>query len=238
MNVEIEGYALREIKSEEIKYAYTQSQQLTMQCGAIGYLRGDFGASGTDFFTTWFDGVKSRNTDEFSEEFDHVINGLRFTEGNEVLCNRDCMNIYCKSYPETAFESNYTTEYGFRLDTPEHAYLIRCNPKESDYNFYVYPYISEWLDKHIENAKGGIRFIDSNYKELFRIPDGGYIKITINDGTTDVKQCRFIDDYHTEVGNNLYHICEFAERMENAEAKYEPSDAPIPKEKKDKGVER
>ena len=28
------------------------------------------------------------------------------------------------------------------------------------------------------------------------------------------RTCRYIDDYHLEVGSNLYHICEFAERME------------------------
>lgn len=26
--------------------------------------------------------------------------------------------------------------------------------------------------------------------------------------------CRYIDDYHVEVGRNLYHICQFAELME------------------------
>jgi hypothetical protein len=29
-----------------------------------------------------------------------------------------------------------------------------------------------------------------------------------------VRTCRYIDDYHVEIGDNLYHICEFAERME------------------------
>ena len=31
-----------------------------------------------------------------------------------------------------------------------------------------------------------------------------------------------IDEYHTEVGSNLYHICEFAERMERNGHAYEP----------------
>ena len=33
-------------------------------------------------------------------------------------------------------------------------------------------------DKHIQKAEQGIRFIDPNYKELFRIPDGGRIIVT------------------------------------------------------------
>ena len=36
------------------------------------------------------------------------------------------------------------------------------------------------------------------------------------------KTCRYIDEYHTEVGSSLYHICEFAERMERNRHTYEP----------------
>ena len=36
-------------------------------------------------------------------------------------------------------------------------------------------YVKEWLDKHIQKAEQGIRFIDPQYKELFRIPDGGKV---------------------------------------------------------------
>ena len=73
--------------------------------------------------------------------------------------------------------------------------------------------MKEWLDKHIEEANRDIRFIDSHYKELFRIPDGKRIIVTDHDGKTESYPCRYIDSYHTEVGRNLFHICEFAERM-------------------------
>ena len=39
-----------------------------------------------------------------------------------------------------------------------------------------------------------IRFINSNYDTLFRIP--------------------YLDDYHTMVGDTVFHICEFAEMVE------------------------
>jgi hypothetical protein len=82
--------------------------------------------------------------------------------------------------------------------------------------------VKEWLDNHIEKAERGIRFINSNYKELFRIPDGGKILLTTSWGENSEHTCRYIDDTHTEIGNNLYHICEFAERMEKNGATYEP----------------
>ena len=44
-----------------------------------------------------------------------------------------------------------------------------------------------------------IRFIDSHYKDLFRIPDGGCVQIHYPDETV-VKPCKFIDEYHTQVG--------------------------------------
>lgn len=58
-----------------------------------------------------------------------------------------------------------------------------------------------------------IRFINSRYKELFRIPDGGTIQVDYPDRHYAAKCC-YIDDYHTQVGNNVYHICQFAEILE------------------------
>lgn len=60
---------------------------------------------------------------------------------------------------------------------------------------------------------GGVN-IDPHYKEQFTIPDGDKIRITLSSGEHYDRECRYIDDYHLEVGDNLYHICEFAERME------------------------
>ena len=64
-----------------------------------------------------------------------------------------------------------------------------------------------------------IRFIDSHYKDLFRIPDGGCIQIHYPDETV-VKPCKFIDEYHTQIGTNVFHICQFAEIMERNNAHY------------------
>ena len=74
----------------------------------------------------------------------------------------------------------------------------------------------------MKKAEKGIRFIDSRYNQLFRIADGGRIKLEYPDGKSDIKICRFIDEYHVEVGITLFHICEFAERMEKSDVKYTP----------------
>ena len=64
-----------------------------------------------------------------------------------------------------------------------------------------------------------IRFIDSHYNDLFRIPDGSCIQIHYPDETV-VKPCKFLDEYHTQIGYNVFHICQFAEIMERNGATY------------------
>lgn len=72
-----------------------------------------------------------------------------------------------------------------------------------------------------------IRFINSRYQELFRIPDGESIEISYLDGRRVERACTFLDEYHTKVGNYVYHICEFAERMEAIGAAYRPANHQI-----------
>ena len=207
---------IRPLTPQEQKYTYAQSMQLEGQTANIGYLRGDFAHSGYGFYTTWFDTRTQWKTDEFKAELDEVINTLREDKG--LLHNRYDMSAFAKQFTDSAFQGNYCTEYGFRADTEKHAFLLRCNPSRGDYNFYCFCYVKEWLDKHIANAEHGIRFIDPNYKELFRIPDGGKIVITTAWGEKFEQVCRYIDETHMELssdrGGDIYHICEFAERME------------------------
>ena len=61
--------------------------------------------------------------------------------------------------------------------------------------------------------KNDIRFIDSHYNELFRIPDGGIIQVEYPDRTFSAK-CEYIDDYHAFISSEVYHICQFAEMLE------------------------
>lgn len=68
-----------------------------------------------------------------------------------------------------------------------------------------------------------IRFIDSQYNTLFTIPDGGNIELTFSGGERVTRKCTYIDDYHTKVGHYVFHIGEFAEKMEQNGTKYVPA---------------
>lgn len=221
---------IRAMAQEEQKYTYRQSMQIQGQTGSIGYLRSDFGSRGNEFYTKWNDNRQQLKTEEFQAEFEEVINALR-SEEYGLLRSGSGMRAYAEKFPESAFRGDCGTEYGFRVDTEKHAYLIRCNSVNGSYGFYCFCYVSKWLDSHMEKARQGIRFIDPHYKELFRIPDGGKIVVTSAWGEKSERVCRFIDEYHSEIGSNLYHICEFAERMEQNGATYEPVQAEAQKTK-------
>lgn len=201
---------------EDRLYVYSQSPRLEVQTGCIGHLRGDFG-SGQEFYTTWFDHQAQHKTDAFKAELDEVVNTLRARDGCGLLAGRTGMDRFCRKHPEAGFEGNYCTEYGFKLRSTRHTYLFRCNPGQGGYNFYLYAYVSRFLECHMEQAGRGIRFVDPGRRELFRIPDGDKIRIRLSNGSHADRSCRYIDDCHVEVGggrDRLYHICQFAERME------------------------
>lgn len=68
-----------------------------------------------------------------------------------------------------------------------------------------------------------IRFIDSHYKDLFYVPDGGSVRVTSGyDGSVNEYVCKYIDQTHLEISNNVYHICQLAELMERNGNKIEP----------------
>lgn len=71
-----------------------------------------------------------------------------------------------------------------------------------------------------------IRFIDSQYNELFRIKDGESITITRSDGEELQKKCHFLDECHTSIDGLTFHICEFAEIMGRNGSAYRPKDTP------------
>ena len=146
-------------------YAYRQSTQLEGQTGGIGRLRGDFGRNGREFFTTWEDGHGRYKTGVFRQEFDRVVNTLRQPGG--LFSGRSEMARFCQDHADAGFDGNDCREYGFRINTQQYSYLLRCHTDPGDYNFYLFAYVAEHLDWHMENAKRGIRFITPDYKELF-----------------------------------------------------------------------
>ena len=64
-------------------------------------------------------------TPEFKEEFDQVIEALRSDRYEGILEDRFGAVKYGGNHPGSAFEGKYNTEYGIRVDTDEHIYLLQ-----------------------------------------------------------------------------------------------------------------
>lgn len=209
---------IRPMTVTERMYSYTQSHQLIMQTGCIGHLRADFGSNGKQFFSSWDDHREDLKSDAFKAEFDEVINSLRNdTQYRRILRDRTTLAAYCNAFPDSSFH-NDRNEHGFRVDSDHYSYFLQLTPNKGEYNIYCYCYLRQWLERHMRHAEKGIRFITPDYKELFRIPDGDQIRIITRGGEQRNRTCRYIDDYHMEIsgdgGTTLYHICEFAEKLE------------------------
>lgn len=211
----MEKFSVRKMEEGEEKYTFKQSSQISAQCGLIGYMRADMGSTGKEFWSTWLDVQSDLKTDAFRDEFDELITELR--KSGNFLHNRQTLAGYCADHL-AYFAGVEKLYYGVRMDSENYAYLMRLCSRSGMYNLYCYCYKKEWLDNHLENAKKGIRFITSGYDELFRVKDGESITIVQSDGSKSVRECRYIDDYHVEIGIVLFHICEFAERMEKDKA--------------------
>ena len=147
-----------------------------------------------------------------------------------ILESREKLSQFCFDSPLASFGNHQ--DWGIRINTPDYSYLMRLNPNKGLYSMYCYCYRRDWLDHHMKQAEKGIRFIKPNYEELFRLKDGDQLRILTSDGEKIDQTVRYVDDYHLEIGgffgNNLYHICEFAEKMEQAGNKIIPLRSSLP----------
>ena len=213
-------------------FYFSRSREQDEAAGCIGHLRGDMDKSGNGFFTSWWDHCPELKTQVFKDEFDDFINALRFDDRyGGIFKNRSSLSRYCYEHKESVFAEDFIPQYGFRVDTPEHAYLLRLNPMQGDYNLYVYCYRREALDRHLKNAERGICFVDPQGKTLFRIPDGDSIRVLRPDGTQHDHICQYIDDHRAEIGSgHLYGIVQFAQQMEQTGSTFVPLRSSLPKQ--------
>lgn len=225
---------IRPATEQEQYYCWKNENQIQKQTGFVGYLRGDFGKSGKEFYTSWFDGIKEFRKEDFSQVFDTVVNYLRDGD-SETIKNAD--DYFKKEGMFNSLESfkiacrrDYLFSKGIRhtarIDFDKYVFLIRLFSRYEgrNYNFYIYAYVKEYFDKHLSNAIRGVRFINSGYKHLFTIPDRGTIKIKNGyDGAESERKITYIDDNHFFVNTTCFHKSEFAEKMEMCNYTFYPA---------------
>lgn len=166
------------IKMKEEKELFFYNKDENRELGCIGYLRGDFGNGGREFWTTWFPHhFEELNDEKFKVIFDAVINKLREPCG--VLSDRESMRTYCRMQPQCRVSHPYGEQWGFRILTQDYALYLRCIPTSGDYNFYVFCYDKEMLMNKLASDRGLPRYCYSylpTTKEEIRIDfaESGY----------------------------------------------------------------
>lgn len=120
------------VHADRESWLYSADRSTDLERGCVGHLRGDFGHSGKEFWTSWFDHQPNLNTAAFSVELRDVMTGLR--RSGHLLSNFETMRRACQ-HGRPCDDS-----FGFHAETPRYEYCLRCTPRHDDYNFYLYIY--------------------------------------------------------------------------------------------------
>lgn len=111
--------------------------------GLVGYVRGDFGAGGKEFWHSWWPSSdEEKNTPEFKEQLQICIDSLRVYG---PLRDFETMEKFCDAHEEARIPNAWLRSYAFRSYTKDYTFITRCSPIRGDYNFYVWCYATKDL---------------------------------------------------------------------------------------------
>lgn len=222
---------IRAMTEPEWLYSCSLSSRLTNQTSQVGVFDGNVDNTNSDLRISWTDKRDDMKPDDFDTMLKDVLDKL--SKNGALLHNKSSMARFARNFPGASWSKTLRTRYGFRIDAGEYAFLLHCCLSKPRFRFECACYIGKSLDHQIKEAEQGIQFITPEYKEIFRIPDGGKILVTKPDGTTIDYACRYVDACHFEAGIQFFHIYEFAERMKRAGWRCEPKPVPYNEQKKE-----
>ena len=118
---------------EETPLFYSNPEK-DKELGCVGHLRGDFGHGGKEFWHTWWEHQSELNTPEFKADIATVMERLR----QDLLQNYGSMENYCYRHKKAWMQGAWHPEmYGFKLDTGNYRYYIRCSLQMGDYILHL-----------------------------------------------------------------------------------------------------
>ena len=121
---------------EKLFYACNEEE---IKAAKIGHMRFDFG-TGRQFYGTWFGGNDELNDEDFKAEFNEVTKILR----SDLLKDRSAMDKFIQEHSSLDLGSRGS---GYRVQTDEHTYYLRCKPQPGDYDCYCFCYERELLEQ-------------------------------------------------------------------------------------------
>ena len=104
----------------------------------IGHIRGDFGKSGDEYWTTFWEheGINAAG-EGCKEELTALVNALH----KNLLKSRKAMRKYIQRHPPLILEAGSIMSYGYQVTNDKYGYYIRCTPCPGVYDFYIYMYV-------------------------------------------------------------------------------------------------
>jgi hypothetical protein len=149
--VQSKKYNIKPTVNDEADLLFSHSDR-DAELGCIGHLRADFGRTGDEFWTSWWEHCGELKTQAFKDELDEVVNHLR--ESGNMLDGYNGLMKFCGMNPDSRLESKYRDDsYGFRIDTDNHSYLLRGCLTRGDYNLYCYCYDRGRLEQYLVAAR-------------------------------------------------------------------------------------
>ena len=121
---------------EKLFYACDEEE---IKASKIGHMRFDFG-SGRQFYGSWFGTTSELNDDEFKAEFNEVTKILR----SDLLKDRTAMAKYISENPSLDLGSRGN---GYKIQTDEHTYYLRCKTQPGDYDCDCFCYERDLLEQ-------------------------------------------------------------------------------------------
>lgn len=131
-------YAVTAADKSEEKLFYNCDDE-GIKAAKIGHLRMDFG-NGRQFFSTWWDNGTGMNDGSFKRDLGRLIDSLRKT----LLSDRSLMaDFICKTDSLDLGDRGN----GFKVQTDDNVFFLRCLPQAGEYDCYCYCYDRELLEQ-------------------------------------------------------------------------------------------
>ena len=135
-------YTLQPANAEEKDLFFRSEGEAAERRGAIGYMRADFGRSGKEFYSAWFDGEAHLKSYAFKREFGEIVDSMRDDGEKPPFASRDNLKAFCRENPGCEVSGRGD---GYKVATLDFSYCFRCRAASDDYDIYCFAYDNRYL---------------------------------------------------------------------------------------------
>lgn len=214
---------LKTVSHQESLYGdiHTEAAKVT---GAIGIIIGSISRENDFRCKSWKKFNSQWEAEELRNQTLTIIKELR--QKNGLFYSLDSMRNITSVYYDDQYIALHNTEYVFRIDSDRYLFYIRFNPAKG--YFYITAYWRDEIEIHMKSAEKGVTFVDINNHPIFTVSNGDQILIIYDEHMKQPRTVRYVDDHRIQVGDYVYTPHEFADDMDDIEAKFVPFRRSLP----------